>query len=310
MGCCHRGGRGTAKSRWAGDGGLRTRHRHSSSGDPTIPQVRDNLYWRDVVDSRKDGIARVLLGGKTTVTVRELTRLELREEKRAEGIRYVADLVSGKVRASVARMLMRPGEQVEVWTWNAVASVRGTDFIVEAVERPAQAGAFGLLGGREVAQGVGDSATKSRETVVITLSGLVDVSNPLAGTARSERIGAYEAARVSGNQDPVRLQVSADQMKVYLRGLTLPLPQQARSGDKAEAVGSTVEQVAVAASSESARALEGDGSFSGGNGDGKGKGNGLALGQLNVGGNLGGKSSELGLGNPNLAKDIGKGKKK
>lgn len=115
---------------------------------------------------------------------------------------------------------------------------------------------------------------------------------------------------MSGNQDPVRLQVSADQMKVYLRGLTLPLPQQARSGDKAEAVGSTVEQVAVAASSESARALEGDGSFSGGKGDGKGKGNGLALGQLNGGGNLGGKSSELGLGNPNLAKDIGKGKKK
>ena len=102
------------------------------------------------------------------------------------------------------------------------------------------------------------------------------------------------------------LQVSADQMKVYLRGLTLPRPQEARSGDKAEAVRSTVEQVAVAASLESARALEGNGSFSGGKGDGKGKGNGLALGQLNGGSNLGGKSSKLGLGNANLAKDIGK----
>ncbi|MBI2544635.1 MAG: hypothetical protein HYW16_05375, partial [Candidatus Rokubacteria bacterium] len=60
---------------------------------------RDNLYWRDVVEARKDGIARVLLGGKATVTVRELSRLELREERRTEGVRYVVDLVSGKIRA-------------------------------------------------------------------------------------------------------------------------------------------------------------------------------------------------------------------
>jgi len=66
-------------------------------------KFRDNLYWRDVVEARKDGIARVLLAGKTTVTVRELSRLELREEVMPEGIRYTAELVAGKVRASVAR---------------------------------------------------------------------------------------------------------------------------------------------------------------------------------------------------------------
>ena len=84
---------------------------------PSHPlKFRDALYWRDVVEARKDGIARALLLGKTTVTVRELSRLELREERRADGVRYIAELISGKVRASVARMLMRPGEQVEVWT--------------------------------------------------------------------------------------------------------------------------------------------------------------------------------------------------
>ncbi|MBI2154937.1 MAG: FecR domain-containing protein [Candidatus Rokubacteria bacterium] len=190
---------------------------------------RDNLYWRDVVEARKDGIARVLLGGKATVTVRELSRLELREERRTEGVRYVVDLVRGKVRASVARMLMRPGEQVEVWTFNTVASVRGTDFIVETLERPTQAGTFGLLGVRQVADAVGDGAA-ARETVVVTLSGLVDVVNPLAGTGRTEQVGAYEAVRVSGRQDPVRLQVSADEMKVYLRRLTPPRPQQPGAG--------------------------------------------------------------------------------
>src|SRR3989304_1378462 len=95
-------------------------------------KFRDNLFWRDVVEARKNGIARVLLGGKATV----------------------------------ARMLMRPGDQVEVWTFNTVASVRGTDFIVETVERPVQAPAFGLLGVREVAHGVGDSAAASGETGV------------------------------------------------------------------------------------------------------------------------------------------------
>lgn len=209
-------------------------------------KFRDNLYWRDVVEARRDGIARILLGGKATVTVRELSTLELREEKRPEGVRYVVDLVSGKMRASVARMLMRPGDQVEVWTWNSVASVRGTDFIVESVERPAQAGAFGLLASREVAQAVQDSRTRSGETVVVTLSGLVDVANRRGGTGHVERIGAYEAVRVSGNRDPVRFQVSADQLRVFLNGLTPPRPQQAQSGDQAEAVASKVESAALA----------------------------------------------------------------
>lgn len=219
-------------------------------------KFRDNLYWRDVVEARRDGMARVLLGGKATVTVRELTRLELREEQRVEGVRYVADLVSGRIRASVARMLMRPGEQVEVWTFNTVASVRGTDFIVETVERPIQGGVFGVLGARDVGESVGDSAARSRETVVVTLSGLVDVSNPLAGTGRTEHVAAYEAVRVSGRRDPVRFQVNANDVKVYLRGLTPPRPQEARSADRTEQVGSMIEQVAVAVSEQSAGTVQ------------------------------------------------------
>lgn len=266
-------------------------------------KFRDKLYWRDVVDARKEGIARVLLGGKATVTVRELSRLELREERRVEGVRYVADLVSGKMRASVARMLMRPGEQVEVWTFNSIASVRGTDFIVETVERPNLAGTFGLLGGREVAQAVGDSGTTSRETVIVTLSGLVDVSNRLASTGRVEQIGAYDGARVSGNREPVRFQISADDLKLYLKGLIPPRPQEARSGDRAEGVGDKVERVAQTASRQSASAL----------GRADSNGNGLALGQVSGGGSWGsggGNGNGFALGHANLAKKVGKGKKK
>ena len=262
-------------------------------------KFRDPLYWRDVVEAQRDGIARILLGGKTTVTVRELSRLELREEAVAEGIRYSAELVAGKVRASVARMLMRPGDEVEVRTRNVVASVRGTDFIVETAERPAQGRPFGLLGAREVVQAVLDGGNPSVETVVVTLSGIVLVSNPLVTAGRRERIGAYEAVRVSGGQDPARFQITAGDLRVLLQGLTPPRPSEARSGDRAEAVGRTIERAALAASSQSVplgSALsngqasgsgstldQGNGKANGnglalGQGDGKGQGNGLALG--------------------------------
>ncbi len=225
--------------------------------NPQPLKFRDALYWRDVVEAHKDGITRVLLGGKTTVTVRELSRLELREERLTEGMRYAVELLSGKVRATVARMLMGPGDQVEVRTWNVSASVRGTDFIVETVSDP--------LG-------------QSVETVVVTLSGVVEVSNRLAGTGRVERIGASEAVRVSGTQDPVRFQLSADELKVLLRGLTPPRPEQARSGDKAVAVEHTVEATSLAVLEQSLRGFE----------PGGGQRNGLALGRgTNSGSNSG-----------------------
>src|SRR3972149_4200420 len=56
------------------------------SATPQPLKFRDTLFWRDVVEARKDGTARMLLAGKTTVTVRELSRLELREEVMPEGI--------------------------------------------------------------------------------------------------------------------------------------------------------------------------------------------------------------------------------
>ncbi len=158
------------------------------------------------------------------MTVRELSRLQLREEAQADGVRYAVELLTGKVRASVARVLMRPGEQVEVRTRNAVASVRGTDFIVETVERPRPAGAFGLLGARE-GEEIPEGAALSGETVVVTLSGAVEVTNRLAWTGHAERLGPHEAVRISGRHDPVRLEFTPDTLSQTLGGLTPPRPR-------------------------------------------------------------------------------------
>lgn len=213
---------------------------------PQLLKFRDDLHWLDVVEAQKAGVARALLGGKTTVTVRELSRLELRRERLPKGVRYAAELVQGRVRASVARLLMEPGEQVEVRTRNAVASVRGTDFIVDTVEPSGQSGAFGLLAARELAQGILPGAARGGETVVVTLSGSVEVANRLARTGAVTRIGANQAVRVRGFSDPVSIQAN---MGRYLQGLRLPRQPQVRSGDKAPSVGNKVEQAAVDASS-------------------------------------------------------------
>ena len=53
--------------------------------------------------------------------------------------RSTIDLDSGKVAVAVAKDKMRPGEQVEVKTPNAVAAVRGTVFIAEVVRATASA---------------------------------------------------------------------------------------------------------------------------------------------------------------------------
>ena len=94
---------------------------------PTPLRFRDGVVIRDVVDTREKSLARILFGGRSTVTVRELSRLEVREELLPGGARRdVHDLSSGAVLVNVARQLMRPGDEVVIRTPNAVAAVRGS----------------------------------------------------------------------------------------------------------------------------------------------------------------------------------------
>src|SRR3989338_5468278 len=94
---------------------------------PTALKFKDGVVIRDVVDTREKSLARILFGGRSTVTVRELSRLEVREELLPGGARRdVHDLSSGAVLVNVARQLMRPGDEVVIKTPNAVAAIRGS----------------------------------------------------------------------------------------------------------------------------------------------------------------------------------------
>ncbi len=99
-------------------------------------KFRDDVFFQDVIDTQRESTAKVLLRGRATVTIRELSRVELREgvvpgdPSRA---RSVLGLLAGAFRAIIQRDL-RPQDELEVRTPNAVAAIRGTDLVVEVYQ--------------------------------------------------------------------------------------------------------------------------------------------------------------------------------
>ena len=89
----------------------------------TALRFKGDLILRDLIDTQEKSLTRVLFGGKSTVTVRELSRLEVREELLPGGrTRIIHDLSSGSTLVNVARSLMRRGDEVQIRTPNAIAA--------------------------------------------------------------------------------------------------------------------------------------------------------------------------------------------
>src|SRR5262249_53110290 len=103
--------------------------------DPVPLKFKDDVFLRDTVATGDKSLARMLLGGKAVVTVRERSVLTITEVPGKSTI----DLESGKFALAVARERMRPGEEIQIRTPNAVAGVRGTVVITEVERQGAQA---------------------------------------------------------------------------------------------------------------------------------------------------------------------------
>jgi hypothetical protein len=104
----------------------------------TVPQprplkFRDDVFVNDRVVTGDRSIARMLLGGRAVVTVRERSALTITEIPGKSTI----TLDGGKIAVAVAREKMKPGDEIEVRTPNAVAGVRGTVFIAEVTRATA-----------------------------------------------------------------------------------------------------------------------------------------------------------------------------
>lgn len=90
-------------------------------------RFKDNLILRDTVDTATRSSVRILFGAKSTLTLRELSHFEVREEVLPTGAsRTNYSLSSGAGLVHVVRQLMNPGDEVQIQTPNAVAAVRGT----------------------------------------------------------------------------------------------------------------------------------------------------------------------------------------
>src|SRR5438876_8065059 len=85
-------------------------------------KFKDDVLMQDTVTTGDQSLARMLLGGKAVVTVRERSVLTITE---IPG-RSTIDLQSGKFALAVAREKMPPGVEIQIHTPNAVAGVRGT----------------------------------------------------------------------------------------------------------------------------------------------------------------------------------------
>jgi hypothetical protein len=102
----------------------------ASLTEPAPLKFKDEVFVRDRIATGKDSVARILLGGRAVVTVRERSVVTITE---APGVSSV-QVGAGRAAVAVAREKMRPGDLVEVKTPNAVAGIRGTVIVAEVVD--------------------------------------------------------------------------------------------------------------------------------------------------------------------------------
>jgi FecR protein len=170
---------------------------------PVPLKFRDDVFLDDRITTGDRSIARLLLGGKAVVTVRERSSLTVTE---VPG-RATISLDSGKIAVAVARERMRPGETLEVRTPNAVAGVRGTVFIVDVSQATAQATPPGRGG---------------VTTQIVTLQGSVGVQfvGPAGAALGSVLVGANQFAAHTGTSGTPRSgTLTPEQRAAALAGL-------------------------------------------------------------------------------------------
>jgi len=101
---------------------------------PLPLKFRDDVFVQDRVVTGDDSIARILLGGKAIVTVRERSSLSIAEAPSVSTV----NVGEGRAAIAVVKERMKPGETIEIRTPNAVAGIRGTIVIVEVDQVSAQ----------------------------------------------------------------------------------------------------------------------------------------------------------------------------
>jgi FecR protein len=151
----------------------------ATAAQPVALKFKDDVFVNDRVVTGDRSLARLLLGGKAVVTVRERSALTITE---VPG-RSTVDLDSGKIAVAVAKDRMRPGEQIEVKTPNAVAAVRGTVFIAEVIRASASANNAqgGLTANFYILAGA-VAVTAGTQTTIVNANNFASVTGGIVNT--------------------------------------------------------------------------------------------------------------------------------
>lgn len=190
---------------------------------PVALKFRDDVFLRDSITTAEQSLARLLLGGKAVVTIRERSRLTITEVPGEATV----NLESGKIALIVATDRLRPGERLHVRTPNAVAGVRGTVLIAEVFQAQAQAQAA--------------APPPAVTTRFSTLSGLVEVffADPSGALTRRFVLGANEYALGTGSALPRTGTMTPQERAAATGGLD------AEPGDVAEGASGAAKDVAI-----------------------------------------------------------------
>lgn len=85
-------------------------------------KFKDDVFLQDRIEAGDESFARILLGGKVLVTVRERSVVTITE---VPG-RATVEIGRGQAVLSLGKALLAPGESVELRTPNAIAAIRGS----------------------------------------------------------------------------------------------------------------------------------------------------------------------------------------
>jgi len=108
---------------------------HEGGGAREALRFKDDVFWKDEINTARQSGAKLLILRKSLLTLREESRVVLVEKDFRDPARgrSVLEMATGKIRALIQKGAFGPEGVFEIRTPNAVAAVRGTEVIVNIV---------------------------------------------------------------------------------------------------------------------------------------------------------------------------------
>jgi FecR protein len=172
---------------------------------PVALKFKDDVFLQDRVVTGEQSFARLLLGGKAVVSIRERSAVTITE---IPG-RSTIDVENGKIALSVARDRMQPGEVINIKMPNAVAGVRGTVVIAE-VSYAMVGGAQQAISDLAVLRGQVEAVHTNAAGAPIGVPVMVGAMQKFSATPATASTGTFTVEQIGGIVQGLQSKGAAD----------------------------------------------------------------------------------------------------